>query len=63
MDRDKNTLVTVIMPAYNSEHYIEKSMHAVLNQSYKNLELIVINDCSKLHAYFSLYSVQNYKLA
>ena len=47
MDRDKNTLVTVIMPAYNSEHYIEKSMHAVLNQSYKNLELIVINDCSK----------------
>ena len=47
MYRNKNALVSVIMPAYNSEQYIEKSINAVLNQSYKNLELIVINDCSK----------------
>ena len=47
MDSGKKALVSVIMPTYNSEYFIEKSISAVLNQTYKNLELLVINDCSK----------------
>ena len=40
-------LVTVIMPAYNAERYIAKSIESVLNQTCADLELIIINDCSK----------------
>lgn len=39
-------MVSVIMPAYNSELYIEESISSVLNQSYKNLEILVTDDCS-----------------
>lgn len=38
--------VSVIMPAYNAERWIEKAVKAVLSQTYKNIELIVINDGS-----------------
>lgn len=41
-----NALVSVIMPAYNAERYIEESITSVLNQSHKNIELIIVNDCS-----------------
>lgn len=39
--------VSVIMANYNSEKYIEKSMRSVLNQTFKSIELIIIDDCSK----------------
>lgn len=34
------------MPAFNSELTIEESIQSILNQSYKNFELIIIDDCS-----------------
>jgi len=37
-------LVSVIMPYYKKRQFIEKSIHSVLNQSYKNLELIIVYD-------------------
>lgn len=40
-------LVSIIMPAYNAERFIEKSIESVLNQTYKNWELLIINDDSK----------------
>lgn len=39
-------LVSVIMPAYNHENYIGEAIQSVLNQSYANIELIIINDGS-----------------
>lgn len=39
--------ISVIMPAYNSEKFIKKSINSILNQTYSNIELLIINDGSK----------------
>lgn len=38
--------VTVIIPAYNIEKYIEKCVRSIMNQTYSNLEIVVVDDCS-----------------
>lgn len=42
----KQDLVTVIIPTYNAEKYIERSLNSVLNQTYDKVEIIVVNDGS-----------------
>lgn len=39
-------LVTVIVPVYNSEKYLERCLDSVINQTYKDLEIILVNDGS-----------------
>ena len=39
-------LVTYIIPIYNASDYIVKSVRSLLEQSYRNIEYIFINDCS-----------------
>lgn len=40
-------LVSVVIPCFNHENYLEQSILSVINQTYKNIELIVIDDGSK----------------
>lgn len=41
-----NPLVSVIMPVYNGEMYIEKSIGSIFGQTYDNIEFIAVNDGS-----------------
>ena len=42
----ENKLISVIIPIYNVEEYLERSVNSVINQSYKNLEIILVDDGS-----------------
>lgn len=42
-------LVSIIMPSYNTEEYIAESIQSVIEQTYKNWELIIVDDCSTDH--------------
>lgn len=42
----KKPLVSVIMPAYNASRFIKDSINSVINQTYSNWELLIINDGS-----------------
>lgn len=44
--RNFNPLVSVIMPVFNGSNYIKESLGSVLAQTYKNIEIIIINDGS-----------------
>ena len=39
-------LVSVVMPVYNSQSFLREAINSILNQTYSNIELIVINDGS-----------------
>lgn len=39
-------LVSIIIPVYNAERFLDDTINTVLNQTYKNWELILVNDCS-----------------
>lgn len=41
-----NEMISVIVPVYNAEKFLTRSIESILNQSYQNLELILINDGS-----------------
>lgn len=44
-------LISVVIPAFNHEHFIEESVASVLNQSYRNIELILLDNCSSDKTY------------
>ena len=39
--------ISIIIPAYNVQEYIKQCLESIINQTYKNLEIIVVNDGSK----------------
>ena len=59
MNASKDALISVIMPVYNVEQYIDKAIESVLNQTYRNFEFIIVNDgstdSSKAHIEKYLY--------
>lgn len=43
----EETLVTVVIPAYNAEQFLHENIESVINQTYPNLEIIYVCDgCS-----------------
>lgn len=43
----KQPLVSVLIPAYNHEKYVQETINSIINQTYQNIELIVIDDGSE----------------
>jgi len=41
-----NPLVSVLMPAYNSEKFISEAIESICNQTYLNFEFVILDDCS-----------------
>ena len=43
-------LVSIILPVYNAQNHLARCIGSILNQTYKNIELIILNDGSKDHS-------------
>lgn len=39
--------ISIVVPCYGTEEYVEKCINSLLNQTYSNIEVIAVNDCSK----------------
>ena len=55
---NNSPLVSVLIPAYNHEKYIQKTITSILNQSYKNIELIIVNDGSSDFTYQKMCEIE-----
>ena len=44
--RDKNPFISICIPVYNTEKYIERAVLSVINQSFQNFEIVIVNDFS-----------------
>ena len=58
----KEGLVSIIMPSYNTASFIGESIESVLNQTYKNWELIIVDDCSNDNTEEIVQSFNNSKI-
>lgn len=43
---DNRPMVSIVMPTYNAERYIEEAIQSVVNQTFTDWELLVVDDCS-----------------
>ncbi|WP_353164627.1 glycosyltransferase family 2 protein [Empedobacter brevis] len=43
---EKKLKASIVMSVYNSSLYLDKSIESIINQTYKNFQFIIINDCS-----------------
>ena len=45
-NKENSVMVSVIMSVYNAEKYLDLAIESILNQSFRNFEFIIIEDCS-----------------
>jgi glycosyltransferase involved in cell wall biosynthesis len=50
----QNPIVTIICTCFNHEKYVVESLQSVLDQSYKNIQLIVVDNCSSDNSVFEI---------
>jgi len=44
--KDNKALVSVVIPCFNAENFVEEAVRSIMTQSYSNLQIILIDDCS-----------------
>jgi glycosyltransferase involved in cell wall biosynthesis len=54
-----NPFISVCLPVYNMEKYIERSLLSIINQSFQNFEVIIVNDNSKDQTIKSIQRLQS----
>lgn len=59
MSKSINSLISVLIPAYNHEAYIQETIKSVINQTYQNIELIIVNDGSTDQTYNKIIEMEN----
>lgn len=47
INENKNPIISVVMPVYNAENYLDEAIESILNQTYQDFEFIIINDGSE----------------
>ena len=67
---NKNPYLSIVIPAYNMEKYIERALLSILNQSFQDFEIVIINDFSndntisiinRLNFYFEKIKIVEHK--
>jgi len=51
---DSNPLVSIVIPVFNGSEYVQEAIESAMFQSYRNIEIIVINDGSNDHGLFEI---------
>ena len=46
IEYDNNPIISIIIPSFNKEDILLKSIRSIQNQNFKNIEIIIVNDCS-----------------
>ncbi len=44
METDKNDLISIVIPIYNVQDYLERCIQSIISQTYKNIEIILVDD-------------------
>ncbi len=58
MSLNKEPRVSIIMPAFNAEKYVEQAIQSILEQAYKNWELLICDDASTDRTYLILIELR-----
>uniref|UniRef100_UPI0040498A1A glycosyltransferase family 2 protein n=1 Tax=Flavobacterium sp. TaxID=239 RepID=UPI0040498A1A len=54
-----NYLVSIFMPVYNGEKYLDETLRSILNQTYSNLEILLVDDSSTDNSYGILKKIES----
>lgn len=60
--KQQRSKISVCMPVYNNQDYVEQAISSVLNQTYQDYELVIVNDASTDNVEDIILSFNNYKL-